>query len=166
MTRRVSTPTKAQTAAARQAIETHRETDDGDLFGIADLCKEFDVTARALRFYEDKGLLAPRRINGTRIYSRRDRARLALILRAKAIGSPLEEVRHYLDLYGDHGEGRVQQLTYVVTRTDTLIGELQEKRANIDALLAELQLINRTCRRQLDERRRGSASGRTSSADA
>ncbi|UXI66438.1 MerR family transcriptional regulator [Tahibacter amnicola] len=157
MTRRGKTPSKNQAAAAQKALDTHRETVDGDLFGIADLCREFDVTARALRFYEDKGLLAPRRINGTRIYSRRDRARLALILRAKAIGSPLEEIRHYLDLYGDHGEGRVQQLTYVVTRTDALMQELREKRANIDALLAELQLINENCQRQLDERRRGGA---------
>ena len=72
------------------------------------------MTLRALRFYEDKGLLAPRRVNGTRVYTRRDRARLALILRAKAIGSPLAEIKHYLDLYGDHGEGRAQQLNYVI----------------------------------------------------
>lgn len=112
------------------------------------------MTLRALRFYEDKGLLAPRRVNGTRVYTRRDRARLALILRAKAIGSPLAEIKHYLDLYGDHGEGRAQQLNYVITRTDTAIAELEQKRAHIDATLAELRVINQSCRAQLESRKR------------
>ena len=126
--------------------------------GIAELCREFGVTLRALRFYEDKGLLAPRRINGTRVYTRRDRARLALILRAKAIGSSLTEIKHYLDLYGDHGEGRAQQLNYVISRTDAAIAELEAKRAHIDATLAELRLINQTCRGQLEARKRGAKS--------
>eukprot|EP01030_Chromulinospumella_sphaerica_P033143 gene33143-33975_t len=103
-----------------------------ELFGITELCREFGITLRALRFYEDKGLLAPRRVNGARVYTRRDRARLALILRAKAIGSPLSEIKTYLDLYGDHGEGRAQQLQYVITRTDNEITELEKKRAQID----------------------------------
>ena len=71
-----------------------------ELFGVTELCNAFDVTPRTLRFYEDKGLLSPRRINGTRVYSRRDRARLALILRAKVIGSSLAEIKQYLDMYG------------------------------------------------------------------
>ena len=124
--------------SARAFVASHRDDGTGELFGIAELCREFGVTLRALRFYEDKGLLAPRRVNGTRVYTRRDRARLALILRAKAIGSPLAEIKHYLDLYGDHGEGRAQQLNYVITRTDTAIAELEQKRAHIDATLAEL----------------------------
>ncbi|TXC66353.1 MerR family DNA-binding transcriptional regulator [Piscinibacter aquaticus] len=122
---------------------------------MTELCREFGVTLRALRFYEDKGLLSPRRINGTRVYTRRDRARLALILRAKAIGSSLSEIKHYLDLYGDHGEGRAQQLNFVISRTDAAIAELEAKRAHIDATLAELRLINQTCRAQLDARKRG-----------
>jgi hypothetical protein len=60
----------------------HRDDDTGELFGIAELCAEFGITLRTIRFYEDKGLLSPRRINGTRVYTRRDRARLALILRS------------------------------------------------------------------------------------
>ena len=109
---------------------------------------------RALRFYEDKGLLSPRRINGARVYTRRDRARLALILRAKDIGSPLSEIKHYLDLYGDHGEGRVQQLTYVIDRTDATIQALEQKRKQIDETLAELRVINASCRKYLELRRR------------
>jgi len=144
----------AKDDSARAFVASHRDDGTGDLFGIAELCRDFGVTLRALRFYEDKGLLAPRRVNGTRVYTRRDRARLALILRAKAIGSPLAEIKHYLDLYGDHGEGRAQQLNYVITRTDTAIAELEQKRAHIDATLAELRVINQSCRAQLESRKR------------
>ena len=144
----------ARDDSARAFVASHRDDGTGELFGIAELCRDFGVTLRALRFYEDKGLLAPRRVNGTRVYTRRDRARLALILRAKAIGSPLAEIKHYLDLYGDHGEGRAQQLNYVITRTDTAIAELEQKRAHIDATLAELRVINQSCRAQLESRRR------------
>ena len=144
----------ARDDSARAFVASHRDDGTGDLFGIAELCRDFGVTLRALRFYEDKGLLSPRRINGARVYTRRDRARLALILRAKAIGLPLAEIKHYLDLYGDHGEGRAQQLNYVITRTDTAIAELEQKRAHIDATLAELRVINQSCRAQLESRRR------------
>jgi DNA-binding transcriptional MerR regulator len=136
--------------AAQENVDAHRDDGAAELFGITQLCREFGISPRAIRFYEDKGLLAPRRVNGTRVYTRRDRARLALILRAKAIGSPLSEIKHYLDLYGRHGEGRVQQMKWVVARTDAAIKELEEKRAHIDATLAELRLINTTMRRQLD----------------
>jgi len=144
----------ARDDSARAFVASHRDDGTGELFGIAELCRDFGVTLRALRFYEDKGLLAPRRVNGTRVYTRRDRARLALILRAKAIGSPLAEIKHYLDLYGDHGEGRAQQLNYVITRTDMAIAELEQKRAHIDATLAELRVINQSCRAQLESRKR------------
>ena len=144
----------ARDDSARAFVASHRDDGTGELFGIAELCRDFGVTLRALRFYEDKGLLSPRRVNGTRVYTRRDRARLALILRAKAIGSSLAEIKHYLDLYGDHGEGRAQQLNYVITRTDTAIAELEQKRAHIDATLAELRVINQSCRAQLESRKR------------
>jgi DNA-binding transcriptional MerR regulator len=133
-------------------VASHRADDSGELFGITELCGEFGITLRTIRFYEDKGLLAPRRINGTRVYTRRDRARLALILRSKAIGATLDEIRHYLDLYGDHGEGRVQQMKFVLERTDATIRELELKRAHIDASLAELRVINAEVRKQLERR--------------
>ena len=148
----------ARDDSARAFVASHRDDGTGELFGIAELCRDFGVTLRALRFYEDKGLLAPRRVNGARVYTRRDRARLALLLRAKAIGSPLAEIKHYLDLYGDHGEGRAQQLNYVITRTDTAIAELEQKRAHIDATLAELRVINQSCRAQLESRKRAAKS--------
>jgi len=149
---------------ARAFVASHRDEGSAELFGIAELCREFGVTLRALRFYEDKGLLAPRRVNGTRVYTRRDRARLALILRAKAIGSSLAEIKHYLDLYGDHGEGRAQQLNFVITRTDAAIAELEARREHIDATLAELRLINQTCRAQLEARKRSTKPATRASA--
>ena len=136
----------------QQAVDAHRDDGGSDLFGIAELCAEFGITLRSIRFYEDKGLLAPRRVGGTRVYTRRDRARLALILRSKAIGASLAEIKHYLDLYGDHGEGRVQQLRFVRDRTDQTIAALEAKRAHIDDTLAELRVINTTVRRHLGER--------------
>jgi len=140
-------------ADAQAFVDSHRDEAASELFGITELCREFGITLRALRFYEDKGLLAPRRINGARVYTRRDRARLALILRAKDIGSSLAEIKRYLDLYGDHGEGRAQQLTYVIDRTDTAIAELEQKRAQIDETLAELRVINASCRKHLEAKR-------------
>ena len=143
---------------AQAFVASHRDEGTTELFGITELCREFGITLRALRFYEDKGLLSPRRINGARVYTRRDRARLALILRAKAIGSQLSEIKRYLDLYGDHGEGRSQQLSYVISRTDTAIAELEQKRAQIDETLAELRVINASCRKHLAERQKSEKS--------
>jgi DNA-binding transcriptional MerR regulator len=101
-------------------------------------------------------LLAPRRLNGTRVYSKVDRARLSRILRAKSLGMPLSEVKTYLDMYGDQGEGRVQQLTYVIETTDAAIRDLEAKRAEIDTSLAELRLINERSRQMLDSKRASS----------
>jgi len=137
---------------AAEAVASHREDDTGELFGITELCREFGITLRTIRFYEDKGLLSPRRVNGARVYTRRDRARLALILRSKAIGASLTDIKHYLDLYGAHGEGRAQQLKYVFDKTSKAIAELEQKRAHIDATLAELKVINDEVRRHLEQR--------------
>ena len=136
--------------SAQEVVASHRDDATGALFGIAELCAEFGISARAIRFYEDKGLLMPRRVNGARVYTRRDRARLALILRSKAIGAPLSEIKHYLDLYGTAGEGREQQLRFVADRTAAAMRELEQKRIHIDATLAELRLINAAVREQLD----------------
>jgi len=144
---------RALRETAQEVLASHRDEGSTELFGISELCDEFSISPRAIRFYEDKGLLAPRRINGARVYTRRDRARLALILRAKAIGSSLAEIKQYLDMYGSHGEGRVQQLKYVLARTDETIAELEQKRAHIEATLAELRVINATVRDALAAKR-------------
>lgn len=147
-----ATANSAAVTDAQAFVDSHRDEGTSELFGITELCREFGITLRALRFYEDKGLLSPRRINGARVYTRRDRARLSLILRAKDIGSPLSEIKRYLDLYGHQGEGRAQQLSYVIERTDTEIAELEKKRAQIDKTLAELRVINASCRKHLEAR--------------
>ena len=149
---RRSRSVQAHQTTAQEVVAAHRDDDTGELFGITELCSDFGITLRSIRFYEDKGLLSPRRINGARVYTRRDRARLALILRSKAIGASLDEIKHYLDLYGAHGEGRVQQMKFVLDRTDAAIAELETKRAHIEATLAELRVINTTVREHLSKR--------------
>src|SRR5450759_29048 len=96
-TQPVAAAAAAATSNAQAFVNSHRGEGAAEWFGIAELCLEFGITLRALRFYADKGLLTPRRINGARVYTRRDRARLALILRAKAIGTALSEIKHFLD---------------------------------------------------------------------
>jgi DNA-binding transcriptional MerR regulator len=139
----------ARLSAQAMVASQRDEAADSELFGIGELCAHFSITPRALRFYESKGLLRPRRIGSTRVYTRRDRARLALILRSKAIGASLTDIKHFLELYGAHGEGRVQQMKYVLERTDAALRDLAEKRAHIDATMAELRLINDAVRRGL-----------------
>ena len=143
---------KRPASSAQEVVDAHRDHDTDELFGITELCREFGITLRTIRFYEDKDLLKPRRINGTRVYTRRDRARLALILRSKAIGASLAEIKHYLDLYGTHGEGRLQQMKFVLARTDAAIAELETKRSHIEATLAELRVINAEVRKQLGQK--------------
>ena len=87
------------------------------------------MTLRALRLRRQGPARAARASTARAFYTRRDLARLALILRAKAIPVSLAEIKHYLDLYGDHGEGRAQQLNFVITRTDAAIAELEARRA-------------------------------------
>jgi DNA-binding transcriptional MerR regulator len=136
--------------SAQDFVDSHRRAVGGDgLFGIAEIADEFGISTRTIRFYESKGLLSPRRINGARVLDRRDRARLILILRAKAIGSSLATIKQYLDLYGAHGEGRAGQLKFVIERTETAIKELEARRDNIDTTLAELRVINKVSRKNL-----------------
>lgn len=108
-----------------------------DLFTIRDLTKEFSVSARTLRFYEEKGLLEPTRRGEQRLYSRRDRARLAYVLAGKQVGFSLEEVREMLDLY-DLGDGQVTQLKVALAKFSERIGRLEKQKTDIDRVVAEL----------------------------
>src|SRR6478609_1545885 len=95
----------------------------GQHFTIHQLVEEFGLTSRTLRFYEEKGLLSPARRGQDRLYSRRDRARLKLVLMGKSVGFSLEEVREMLDLY-DLGDGQEKQLTVALKKFDQKLAEL------------------------------------------
>ena len=107
-------------------------------WSIRQLCREFDVTPRALRFYEDKGLLAPERRGTSRIYSVRDRARLQLILRGKRVGFSLAEVAELLALY-DREDGGATQMAASLGKFRERIEHLRRQRDDIAKAIAELE---------------------------
>lgn len=116
------------------------EPDSPDLYSIADLAREFGISTRAIRFYESKGLLSPERLGATRIFRRRDRARLILILRGKRLGFSLREISDYLGLYD---ADRNQQVTMLAEKVDERLEILEQQLFDLQTTIAELKEIRK-----------------------
>ena len=119
-------------------------------YGIAELAREFGVTARTIRFYEAEGMLSPARAGQRRIYRPRDRTRLKLILRGRRLGFPLAEVAEIVDLY-DAPVGEAGQLQYLLDKIAARRAELEAKREDIEASLSDLESVSADCRKRLGE---------------
>ncbi len=132
-----SAVTKAATAVPRR-----------ESFTITDLADEFALTTRAIRFYEDQGLLSPERRGTRRIYSQRERVRLKLVLRGKRLGMSLADIAVILDLYDvDHNE-RPQLVKFLEVLAARRV-LLEQQREDIDVVLEEISAIERDCRKRL-----------------
>jgi len=117
-------------------------------FSISELAREFEVTPRAIRFYEDQGLLAPRRDGQRRIYTPRDRTRLKLTLRGKRLGLTLSEIRELIDMYEPGRDERPQLKRFLAVLEAHKAGLLQQ-RADIEAQLSEIQAFGKKARKQI-----------------
>jgi DNA-binding transcriptional MerR regulator len=114
----------------------------GDLTGIQQVATELGISTRTMRFYEDKGLIEPRRVGTTRIYTRREVGRMQLILRGKRLGFSLREIQTFLDLY-DADPQHIEQMRALADRVGERIGELEQHQHAIEQTLAELRQIER-----------------------
>lgn len=117
------------------------EPENRDLFAIADLAKEFGISTRAIRFYEAKGLLMPERVGGTRVFRRRDRARLILILRGKRLGFSLRDISDYLSLYDAHSQAA--QVSLLIGKVDERLALLERQLTDLETTIAELREIRK-----------------------
>jgi DNA-binding transcriptional MerR regulator len=122
---------------------------DARTWTIAQVAGEFAVTHRTVRHYEELGLICPERRGTVRIYHRRDRTRLNLILRGKRLGFPLEEIRTIINLY-DEPRGQASQLSYVLDQINARHADLERRRRDIEDALKELDEFERRCRADLE----------------
>lgn len=141
----MATPVDA--AADRLTRAPHTGTGAGS-WTIAQIAAEFGITHRTVRHYEELGLISPERQGTRRVYRRRDRTRLGLILRGKRLGFPLEEIRTIIDLY-DAPRGRRSQLEYVLGQIDERRTDLEQRRADLETALTELEAFESRCREEL-----------------
>ena len=120
------------------------DADSTPTFTITDLSREFDVTTRTIRFYEDEGLLAPQRVGRNRLYSPRDKTRLKLILRGKRLGFALSEIRELFDLY-DLAQDEKPQLRLLLEHVSAKRALLEQQKQDIDIVLAEMAALEERC---------------------
>lgn len=142
----MTTQAKGATAPGAATAEAQKRT-----WTIREIADEFDVTTRTVRHYEDIGLISPERQGTTRIFHRRDRTRLNLVLRGKRLGFPLDEIATIIDLY-DVPRGRRSQLEYVLAQIDERRADLEERRRDLEDALSELDAFEQRCRADLAAR--------------
>lgn len=141
-------PSSAAPSAASPRLRAADHAPAGESFTISDLAREFALTTRAIRFYEDEGLLTPLRKGRARVYSERERVRIKLILRGKRLGLALSEIRELFDLYATTRNERPQLEKFLLMLSDRRAMLLQQ-REDIDAVLAEIAVLERDCRRRV-----------------
>ena len=117
-------------------------------YSISELAREFEITPRAIRFYEDQGLISPRRVGQRRVYAARDRTRLKLTLRGKRLGLSLSEIRELIDMY-EPGRDERPQLERFLAVLEAHKKDLIQQRADIEAQLSEIQAFEKRVRKQL-----------------
>lgn len=122
----------------------------GDMLTVTELARELGITPRAMRFYETKGLVNPRRAGTTRIYTHRERGRLQLILRGKRLGFSLTDIGEYLDLY-DADPAQHDQILMLLEKVNTRITALEVQKTDLDATLEELASVRKQALIALDE---------------
>ena len=133
-------------------------------FTITDLAREFGLTTRAIRFYEDQGLLHPQRVGRSRVYTNRDRVRLKLTLRGKRLGLSLSEIRELLDMYdaAKGGRGQLERFLEVLQKRRSA---LEQQREDIEAVLGEISSFEQQCHELLQKKRAASSKRQTDNRD-
>lgn len=127
-------------------------------YTISDLAREFGVTTRTIRHYEDQGLLSPRREGTNRLFSNRDRVRLKLAMRGKRLGFSLAEIRELFDLY-DSARDERRQMTEFLAMLERRRARLQQQHEDIEVMLNEITFFENQCRRLLVEQQTNAAVG-------
>lgn len=129
----------------------HTPSDDHTaLKGIQEVAKELGLTMRALRFYEDKGLIAPQRVGTTRIYGKREVARVRLVQRGRRLGFTVREIKEFLDLY-DVDPEHVEQMRRFIQRVRARLAELEQRRTALDETIGELRTLERETLENLEK---------------
>lgn len=122
-----------------------------DLYSVTELAVELGITPRAIRFYETKGLIKPKRAGTTRVYTHRDKARMQLILRGKRLGFTLADIKEYLDMY-DVDPSQAKQVKLLQGKVERRISELEQQREDLETTLVELEEMRQECIANIEAR--------------
>ncbi len=151
-------------AAIASNPESLTMTADEQTYTITELAREFDITPRAIRFYEDQGLLKPARSGRTRIYTRADRTRLKLTLRGKRLGLSLAEIKEMIDMYGGV-RNYAPQLQRFLAALAVRRAALEQQREDIEAVLGEIAMLEKQCNDLLGDNAEGAAQAKAELAE-